>query len=532
MKKKTNFKRLVTRLPFNPSLINQLSFYGKRLRKESSVRRIGFIFIALTFFIQFFAVIAPPQSSMAQDTDNDIIRGGFQSQAEGVTNCTNNVQGFNEILGHFGITCGDLQNGTPVTVRSTDNNRQLMSLGRKPYGKANEQTLTINNNPFYIRSLWAWDQGYDSTYQAIQGTTANGLTFFILYDCGNPVFVGVPPPPPPPAVKSVNCSLLLMDHENGAIIKKGTKVAALGHFNGANMGPGDVVNMNYDYVNADTGVAVVQPTPANGVPFNNGRATDTENRYFVMNTPGRFTFRLAGTYNGALIPGSFTGACSRTISVEVPPVTCVENPDMPKCKPCEESKDNNPIDCLVKSKNATNVTTNTPNANNTTANPGDVITYTLFTKNTGKVTIKKYIVSESMSDVLDYAEITDLHGGIIDKDNIVRWPAVDMKAGQTVKNQITIKVKSPIPSTPTSISNPGKYDLIMTNVYGDTVNIKLPPTIIKITETTTTTLPNTGPGTNIAIAFVLVTVAGYFLARTRLQVEEIDIIRHEYGTGV
>ena len=51
------FKKLISNLPFNPSLIGQVSFYAKRLRKEESIRRAGFGFMALAMFIQLFAVI-------------------------------------------------------------------------------------------------------------------------------------------------------------------------------------------------------------------------------------------------------------------------------------------------------------------------------------------------------------------------------------------------------------------------------------------------------------------------------------------
>jgi hypothetical protein len=71
----------------------------------------------------------------------------------------------------------------------------------------------------------------------------------------------------------------------------------------------------------------------------------------------------------------------------------------------------------------------------------------------------------------------------------------------------------------------------MTNVYGNTINIKVPPTIIKTTETVTKELPNTGPGTTLAAAFGLTAVVGYFFARSRLMATELDIVRKEHSSG-
>jgi uncharacterized repeat protein (TIGR01451 family) len=532
-KSKTSFKRLVSNLPYNPSLITQVSFYAKRLRQETSIRRLGFLFFALTFFVQMFAVIAPPKLSSAQDTDNDVIRGGFSSHAQANADCDNNVQDYAGVLDYFGISCNDVHNAQEVTIRSTDSDGRLMSMGRKPYF-ANEINYTINGNPYHLRPLQAWDRGVTSTYRAIEGTTPNGLTFILLYDCGNPVFIGVPPPKPTPKptpVKSVSCTILLMNHESNDVLKKGDTVTVVGQFSGTNMSSTDTIDMAYDYINADTGQEVVPPVRANGNLFKNGVASDIQNRSFVMNTPGRYTFRLAGVFNGALVPGSFVSPCARTISVAVPVVTCHENPNLPQCKPCPNATPTQPEKCLVFSKMATNETTGDTNANNSTAHAGDVITYNLFTKNTGKVTVKKFVVSESMSDVLDYADITDLHGGTMSADHFVTWKAVDIKAGETLHNQITIKVKSPVPNTPVSTSNPAKFDLIMSNKYGNTVNIKLPTTTIKTTETVTTALPNTGPGENIAVGFIVFAFVGYFFARSRLMTKELDLVRQEYTTG-
>ena len=67
------FKKLLSNLPFNPSLIGQVSFYAKRMHQETAIRRVGLIFVLLAFFVQFFAVISPPEPSLAA-SGNDIIQ--------------------------------------------------------------------------------------------------------------------------------------------------------------------------------------------------------------------------------------------------------------------------------------------------------------------------------------------------------------------------------------------------------------------------------------------------------------------------
>ncbi len=209
-----------------------------------------------------------------------------------------------------------------------------------------------------------------------------------------------------------------------------------------------------------------------------------------------------------------------------------------QCLPCLQSKNDTDVNsCLLPYKRAKNVTQNISAANRTTAHAGDTITYVLYLQNRGRVAAKTIVV-ENMTDVLEYANITNLHGGTISQNDNVSWPQQVIPAKTTISHEITVQVKSPIPQTPSPCPpknlvshcpQSGSFDLIMTNTYGNTINIHLPRSITKTTEkVTTTTLPNTGPGTSIAVGFGLTAIVGYFFARSRLLTQELDIIRKEY----
>jgi uncharacterized repeat protein (TIGR01451 family) len=204
----------------------------------------------------------------------------------------------------------------------------------------------------------------------------------------------------------------------------------------------------------------------------------------------------------------------------------------PACKPCEASQTKEDLtSCLQYLKTATNKTQNLPDANGSTAKPGDTIEYTLKTTNQGKATIKQYVVNENISDVLDYATMIDARGGTLNDSNIISWPAQDIKGSQTIEKIITVRIKDPLPNTPVSASDPGHFDLAMTNVYGNTITIKLPPSIIKTTEVVAAQLPNTGPGTSLIIAFTITMIVGYLFARSRLLAKELDIVRTDFSSS-
>ncbi len=54
------FKKLLANLPFNPSLIDQVVFYGRSLNKQALGRRLGFLFIGLALFVQLLVAFSPP----------------------------------------------------------------------------------------------------------------------------------------------------------------------------------------------------------------------------------------------------------------------------------------------------------------------------------------------------------------------------------------------------------------------------------------------------------------------------------------
>jgi uncharacterized repeat protein (TIGR01451 family) len=453
------FEKLLAILPYNPSLASQLSFYGRRMHEEAVIRRTGLFFLVLTFMIQFFAVLSPPQPTVASSS-NDLINGGFSSAADAKAQCLRDTQGYQHILHYYGISCAAFDGAQTLTIHSDADSNQYFSMGHNPTGSAGETPVTIDGaGTLYWRHLSVFGS---VAYQVLRLTNNQGKTFYAMYTCGNLVSVGVPsaspltPPAPPPTPT---------------------------------------------------------PTPPTPTPTPPAPAPPTPTP-----TPTPPTPAAVCQYNPA-IPAT-SAQCFQP---------CQYNSQIPAtdnaCKPCDKSSTSqDALACVAVHKTASNVTANITDANGTTANPGDTIVYTLYAQNTGKATVKGYVFQENLNDVLDYADVTDMHGGTLGSNGLASWPAQDIQASQTVTVQITVKVKNPVPQTPTSTSDPAHFDLTMTNVYGNTINIKVPPSITKTIETaTTTTLPNTGPGTSLFIAATIVMVAGYFYGRARLLAKESSL---------
>lgn len=189
------FKKLVTNLPFNPSLFNQLAFYAGRMKKEASIRRLGFLFIALAMFIQLIAVMSPPEKSLAYS--DDYIINGLTTRDTILKEWDRAGSDVSKIYGKFGVTRADiakLPQYPNATIRSNDGT-DWWTTGRNSITgytniqqkyKNTEVTINAGGSTIYMRQLRAWDiRNPYNTYSAWRGTKSDGSQFWILKDCGN-----------------------------------------------------------------------------------------------------------------------------------------------------------------------------------------------------------------------------------------------------------------------------------------------------------------------------------------------------------
>lgn len=489
------YKKLLSNLAFNPSLIGQVSFYSQRLHRETIVRRSGLLLLVLAMVIQMFAVISPPQSSLQASPNTDLLNGGFSNKAEAVNHCRKNTQDFKQIMNHFGITCESISNAEVTSISPRDHNGKLYSMGRQAFGVKGETPVRVPGvGTFFVRHFWSLN--HEPSYKALKVRDSRGQVHYILFGCGNLVSIGVPTPPP-------TQTLDVCPNVPGTQTKS-----------------------------EDCDVC----------PYKAGIQRDEKECDVCPKKPGvqiKNTCDVCPDKAGTQTSTQECDVCPNRSGIQVDKKNCDVCPDKPgeqnsqdECKACEAAQTNDDLTaCLGYKKSARNITQNNSDADGTVANPGDVIEYTLTTTNSGEITIKGYQVSEPLGDVLDYADVVNLHGGNKGQYDVVTWAKADIKRGATLTNKITIKIKDILPNTPVSSTDPMHYDMMMTNVYGNTVNIKLPPSVSKQVEIATTTLPNTGPGTSLAIGFTLTMIVAYFFFRSRLLAKELDIVRTDFANA-
>jgi len=520
-----------------------ISFYIRRLSTENSSRGIAAALVVTVMVFQMVTFLFPPKPSNAA-SPNDIMYGGFSTKTQALSRFdSRNPSDIKLIYDHWGITRQNVQDSSTVTITGS---MGLYSIGRNHRFAADEQVVipgTTTN--IYIRPLGAWGAG--ARYTALKGRTAGGLTFYIMYDCGNLAFVGKPVVPTPTATPKPTGKIeKLVSSEttkdvNELKVEK-DKIFAY-TIDVSNTGPVDMRD-----------VYVVDKAP-DGIEFvPNDQTTKAEYKYmipllargekkrfvifakatriiegklkneacFLTNTPAAaggcdsaFTFMDKAPTPTPTPSTTVTPTPTPSPSITpLPTVTPVPTPKVSYIKTAEN------LSVLVGGKPS--------DANGTTVKAGDRIKYNLTVNNTGGVDEKNYVFVEDITDILEYADIEDLGGSLKSEkygSTILTWAPLTIKANSKEVKSFTVRVKSPIPDKPHSSSDTLSFDLKMDNVFqGQYVRILLPPPPAKTVETIVTSLPQTGADWPTAILAVLAAVASFIFLRNRLIKKELELM--------
>ena len=535
------FKKIVSHLPFSPTLVGQLGFYAKRLKKEQVSRRIGLILTALALVVQYFVVFAPPESANAANP-TDMIQGGVWSSSQMMSTYDKNQNNYKDLLNSVGITRNELLAATKnwQQPRSTDGNYSWgmvknfspsQGAGTYTVQKTGGGTRTFHYAP---HQLWG-----NYKYGAYVGHSSKIGWFAIMRNCGNLITKVVPPAPkcPPGQIGTYpNCT---------TPPKKENPVASCSAL---------TINKNNDNYQLTGSADAQHGAKINGYIFKvyrNGELIKTINSDTPIST---YTEKTPGKYRVVLSVKTSLGektadACAKEFTIPEPE-RCPVNPDLlkndPRCQPCPADNtlwiENEKCAAkLIQTKSAENITQD-KNATEVIANGSDRVTYKLSVKNTG-LAESKFTFQERITDVLEYAKMFDNGGGTIvddpekaDDDNsgkakLLTWPEITLKPGETQERVYTVQIIDTIPPMPEGRSNATSYDCRIDNMFGNTVSVEVNCPAPKVVEQVISELPRTGASTNMIFAGIVASVVAFLYFRSRQLNKEVRLIRKDAISG-
>ncbi|MBA2278948.1 hypothetical protein H0V99_00715 [Candidatus Saccharibacteria bacterium] len=659
------FRKLVSNLPFNPSLIGTVTFYANRMHAEESIRRLGFGFVALAMFIQVFAVVAPPEKSLAYS--NDYIINGLRTRDDILRAWDGGTSDQNvaAIYSRFGLTREDIA-ALPMYPNSTirSDSADYWTTGRTSLSavskaaeindiyKQSEIPVQAGSTTVYLRQLRAWDiVNSFNTYKAFEGIK-NGKKFWILVDCGNFTQVGQPslntpslqlrktiegskvlrpeesivyrfdyrnnvadsypannivmtdpldsnleiidgpadlpisngvitmPLPDAPYTAELNTFLLIrVKFKNGTV--NGTRAcntARLSSGNAPAVSDGGEPDVCLTFLSPPPAEPIVEPTPEptpepkceldTSLLKSDARCVTPIVACVITNsdinrTTKSFTLKTVLTSSNPSLTSiqSYVYDYGDGSRVETISSTSYENTVAHIYKDgaynatvvanykigngtgqtdqtvlCSAPIDSEPDQSLSQSKIARNLTQNldsnaTPGSK---AKAGDTIEYSLITHNSYDYGRANVNVSDYIGDILDYAELDQAfltqQGGTFDATaKTLSWNSQTVSANSDIANQFRVKLKTPIPSTNQPGAMTTAFDCKISNKFGNQLDININCPLPKSAEYITERLPNTGPGTSLIIGFAATAIVAYFFARSRLLVQELELIRTDFA---
>lgn len=318
MKRKNTFRDIVTDYSLGLVKKSKLTFYAKRLAKETATRRLAAILVVGLLLFQFTVFLAPPKPSYAGSSYDLVAGGPFTKNSLITTVWNNNPENVQQVFNRLQITQAKMQSASTGTVCK---GQDWLSMGRFADSGSTEFQPGIYIGPAESR----WQQ---NCFEAIIGTdkvqdtlTGEWYEWGVVLDCGNIILKRTTPPAP---AKSIVCESL--NTTNAGPIALGTEVGYRGVATGDNVSPNELVNMAYGVYKPDgTPLGQLQGDlkRANGIADNaQGKFEDPERRNFVFSEPGTFVVRLWVSYNAdgnsVIAPNSATGSCTKTIVVQAP----------------------------------------------------------------------------------------------------------------------------------------------------------------------------------------------------------------------
>lgn len=208
------FRQIVSNLPFSPTLVGQLGFYAKRLKKEEVTRRAGLIMTALALVVQSLTVFTPPEAANA----------ATPGQVGDAPRCTVEAvdprgQAF-KVSNNVATVEFDVTGSKNCKVRVSGNAFYAPSIDGRPYDK---QILYGERNTRVIDTLGRKTMRVDLPPRS---TPAKGCYYQVdltygtynvqpLIAYGHGEIPGcLPTPPPPPPAGSVVCNSLTIEQIN------------------------------------------------------------------------------------------------------------------------------------------------------------------------------------------------------------------------------------------------------------------------------------------------------------------------------
>lgn len=188
------FRKLVSNLPFQPSLLSEVAAYVKQLRQEQRIRKYGFIVLIIGMLLQTFVIFVPPRATLTTHT-SDLIYGAT-TKTEIAAAYRANVDQFGRddiqaIYDSYGIDVSHIERSTYTTLADEKDNLVIVSRSNDNEA-ARYVAVEGSKNGVYEFPIAKWSHKINlvnTEYPALTGISAYGVRYWLLLNgSGNIVY--------------------------------------------------------------------------------------------------------------------------------------------------------------------------------------------------------------------------------------------------------------------------------------------------------------------------------------------------------
>lgn len=151
------------------------------------------------------------------------------------------------------------------------------------------------------------------------------------------------------------------------------------------------------------------------------------------------------------------------------------------------------------------------------------VTFRLLSTNNGSESLT-LAPNNNISDILEYANITDVGDGTIKGDNIV-WPEVTLLPGETYEVFFTAKTLAKTPARGRGVMDKNSYDCHISNIFGNRIDLKIDCPAIKNVDIITTTLPKYDVFLTTITLLAMLLITSTLAYRTNILLKQLSFIR-------
>jgi uncharacterized repeat protein (TIGR01451 family) len=549
------FRKLVSSLPFQPTLIEDIYLFIKQTNKELRLRKIGLLLLLIGFILNFVVLLISNNNTYSYKSD---LVYGANSQKDILESYRRDTDklgraDIRQIYNHYGISEAQISNAKVVNITSSDSSYTLVSRSPSLYNSSFVKIADVEDGGLYEQPFTSWNPSpFASEYKALTGLTSFGFRYWILAEYGG--YIVIDNTSRKPNLEVFTSLNLGSDSQYNDSLSYTVFYRNNGNKWADDLSIQETLPKGVDFVSYYSSQDLSFNQNSNilawSIPNKAGQLASGSNWHSItinikINSQDIDTFCTNSKIKSGV--SNYKTASQSCISLN--PNKCPKPDNNGTFSKCNLEQINNSSNFLfnqndvvnstdltnqtnniVKSISVSNISKGIFDANNTTISTGDILEYNLSVKNIGTDIINAFNMSNENSfdinDILDYSSLVEIYDGNLN-NNKITWDPISVKPGEVITKKLIFKINDDL-RLKTLPYNKLAYNYSLDSYFGNYIELNIKDTSAQKLVKQINIFPNIKVNYVLVIILCIITTAVYLLYRAYLLKKEMQIIKETY----